>query len=289
MSGAGKGKAMNKFIESINAGKIIMAAHRGDKKRRPENTEPAFRHAIEVGADCIETDLHQTKDGEIVVIHDAGLKRTTDGTGYVYEKTLAQIKELDAGSWFSPEYAGTRVPTFEEFLDIVGPYPDMMLNLELKDYPRDVGDMTYDTADKVIAAVERRGMSDRVMINSFSWQVLKYVHEKYGDKYPLHGFHPAFLMQSPEEDLFPYLTYVCLFNCVKRPDGSVDWSPDKTPEQRRQDFLEVKNVLHCEPCVCFGTDTPELMKTAVDNGVTMFTCNDPESAAEILRGLGLRK
>lgn len=280
---------MNKFLESIAAGKIIMAAHRGDKDCRPENTIPAFRHAVELHADGIETDLHQTRDGVIVMMHDHDVDRTTDGTGRVCDMTLEEIRKLDAGIKFGEEYRDTRVPTFAEFLDIVEPYPDLLLNLELKDYPEVEGDICYSTADKVIAMVEERGMADRVMLNCFSWQVLKHIVDKYGDRYPLHGFWPEFLMHDPEVDLYPYLTYVCLFNARKMPDGKIDRSRQKTqPLCDKEDFDRVKG-LGCEPCVCFGKDTPELMKEAIARGTTMFTCNDPEKAQKILRDLGYGK
>ena len=278
---------MNKFLEFIKSGKIMMAAHRGDKDCRPENTLPAFRHAIELGADGIETDIHQTKDGILVMMHDHDVDRTTDGHGRVCDMTLEEIKKLDAGIKKGEEYRGTRVPTFEEFLDLVEPYPDLLLNLELKDYPNVEGDICYSTADKLIEAVERRGMGERIMINCFSWKVLDYVAGKYGDRYPLHGFWPDFLMQRPEKDMYPYLTYVCLFNCVMK-DGKADWSPRKTSEFcPREDFEKVK-AMGCEPCVCFVHDTPELMREAIGLGVTMFTCNDPEKAVKILREIGAR-
>jgi len=278
---------MNGFKEAVKQGRIIMAAHRGDKDCRPENTMPAFRHAIELGADGIETDIHQTKDGVLVMMHDHTVDRTTDGQGRVCDMTLEEIRTLDAGIKKGPEYKGTKVPTFEEFLNLVEPVEGLLLNLELKDYPSVEGDICYSTADKVIEAVERRGLSDRVMINCFSWKVLDYVATKYGDKYPLHGFWPDFLMQKPEKDMYPYLTYVCLFNCVLK-DGKADWSPRKENEFcPEEDYAYLKSV-GCEPCVCFPSDTPELMREALRRGVTMFTCNNPEKAIKILKEIGAR-
>ena len=284
---------MNKFLEFIKSGKIMMAAHRGDKDCRPENTIPAFKHAIEVGSDGIETDIHQTKDGVLVMMHDHTIDRTTTGTGKVCELTLAEILQYDASvpTRFGDEYKGTKVPTFEEFLDLVEPYPDLLLNLELKDYPGVEGEeIAFSTADKVVAAIERRGMGDRIMLNCFSGKVLYYIHEKYGDKYPLHGFYPAFIMShSDEYDLFPILTYACLFNQEQKPDGKL-WVPPGTSILRSaEDFRELKEKLHCEPCVCFARDTHYLMKEAIARGVTMFTCNDPERAVQILKDLGYRK
>ncbi|MBQ6876614.1 MAG: glycerophosphodiester phosphodiesterase, partial [Lachnospiraceae bacterium] len=79
--------------------KIPVAAHRGNSRYFPENTLCAFRSAIELGVDMVEFDLHMTKDGVLIVMHDHMVDRTTDGTGLIREKTLAEIKALDAGSW----------------------------------------------------------------------------------------------------------------------------------------------------------------------------------------------
>jgi len=86
-------------------------AHRGGRVHKPENTLAAFQHAIDTGADWIEMDVQQTKDGELVVIHDETVDRTTDGTGRVEDLTLEQIRALDAGN-------GEKVPTFEEVIDL---------------------------------------------------------------------------------------------------------------------------------------------------------------------------
>ena len=77
-------------------------AHRGSRINRPENTLTAFEEAVRVGADGIELDVHLSKDGQVVVIHDETLDRTTDGAGFVHEWTLADLQQLDAGSWFDP-------------------------------------------------------------------------------------------------------------------------------------------------------------------------------------------
>ena len=276
---------MNKFIEAISSGKIIMAAHRGNKTSLPENTMPAFRRAIEVGSDGIETDLRQTKDGVIVLIHDLMVDRTTDGTGRVCDMTLEELRAFDAGIKFGEEYRGTRIPTLEEFIDLVADHDDLLLNLEIKDYPEELGDFAYSSADKIIAMVEERGISDRVMLNCFSRPMLSYLHKKY-PSYPLHGFYPEFLMKGSDENVYPALTYVCLFNVYKNEEGKTVRLTE--PVLPREDFERVKNELGCEACVCFAVDTPEKMQTAIERGATMFTCNDPELGISILKSLGYR-
>lgn len=94
----------------------IVVGHRGNVKFAPENTLPAFEAAIEHGADLLEIDVRETKDGVLVIMHDDTVDRTTDGSGLVADLTLAEIKQLDAGSWFDPKFKGTTVPTLREAL-----------------------------------------------------------------------------------------------------------------------------------------------------------------------------
>ena len=96
----------------------IMLAHRGLVRHAPENTLPAFATAVELGL-SIELDVYQTRDDQLVVIHDPTVDRTTDGTGNVNEMTLAEIRRLDAGSWFDPTFAGEKVPTLEEAFQLI--------------------------------------------------------------------------------------------------------------------------------------------------------------------------
>jgi len=98
---------------------LTLVNHRGLSPGFPENTIAAFRNSIAMGVDAIEVDLRATKDGHIVILHDDTVDRTTDGTGRVNDLTLAQVKALDAGSYQSPEFAGERIPTFEETLAVV--------------------------------------------------------------------------------------------------------------------------------------------------------------------------
>lgn len=109
--------------------KII--AHRGASKLAPENTMPAFELAYELGAEGIETDVQLTKDNVPILMHDEHVKRTTNGIGYIKDLTLNELKELDAGAWFSPKYAGTKIVTLDEFLNWVLLKP-LYLNIELK-------------------------------------------------------------------------------------------------------------------------------------------------------------
>jgi glycerophosphoryl diester phosphodiesterase len=93
---------------------VLNVAHRGASGHAPEHTFAAYDLALKMGADLIEQDLQMTSDGALVVLHDSTLDRTTDCTGAVNAKTLAEVKRCDAGSWFGPQFAGARVPTLDE-------------------------------------------------------------------------------------------------------------------------------------------------------------------------------
>ncbi|HUT36338.1 MAG TPA: glycerophosphodiester phosphodiesterase family protein [Planctomycetota bacterium] len=109
----------------------LVVGHRGWLQRYPENTLVGLRAALDLGVDALEFDLHLSRDGHIVVLHDATLDRTTDGAGRVQDRTLAELKRLDAGRWFAPRFAGERVPTLEEVLDLAP--PGVLLYAEVKD------------------------------------------------------------------------------------------------------------------------------------------------------------
>ncbi|MCG2879911.1 MAG: glycerophosphodiester phosphodiesterase [Vulcanisaeta sp.] len=93
---------------------VLVFGHRGAMGYAPENTIPSFRLAVEMGVDGVELDVHMTRDGEVVVIHDFTVDRTTNGHGYVKDLTLEEIKRLDAGVKFGSRWRGVPVPTLEE-------------------------------------------------------------------------------------------------------------------------------------------------------------------------------
>ncbi|WP_156290862.1 glycerophosphodiester phosphodiesterase [Oceanobacillus salinisoli] len=115
-------------------------AHRGASKYAPENTLPAFELVYQMKADGIETDVQLTKDNVPILIHDEHVKRTTNGRGYVKDLTFAQLKTLDAGSWFSKKYSNTQLPSLKEFLDWAKHKP-LYLNIELKNNKIDYKDL----------------------------------------------------------------------------------------------------------------------------------------------------
>ncbi|RPH99360.1 MAG: glycerophosphodiester phosphodiesterase [Calditrichaeota bacterium] len=109
---------------------LLNIAHRGASAAAPENTLAAFSRALELGADGIECDIQLSRDGHLVIFHDDLLQRTTDGKGRVGDKTLVELKELDAGSWFHSEFAQEKIPTLTELLVMAD--QRLLLDIEIK-------------------------------------------------------------------------------------------------------------------------------------------------------------
>lgn len=133
-------------------------AHRGASGYAPENTRAAFERAIAMGAVAIETDVRLTADGHLVLMHDATVTRTTDGRGPVADYTLAELRSLDAGGWFDPEFAGERVPTLAELIEEI--VPRIPVVVEVKDQA---------ATGPTIEAIRVAGIEAQVEVTSFLW------------------------------------------------------------------------------------------------------------------------
>ena len=139
-----------------------VVAHRGNSSVAPQNTLAALEAAWRAGADSIEIDLRLSADGVAVVIHDATVDATTNGSGAVDDLDLAELRRLDAGSWFSPACAGQRVPTFAEVTAFLVARRGIDLLLELK------GDWSEEAARGVVELIGEAGLEHRVLVQSFS-------------------------------------------------------------------------------------------------------------------------
>ncbi|HXG40971.1 MAG TPA: glycerophosphodiester phosphodiesterase family protein [Candidatus Limnocylindrales bacterium] len=146
----------------------LVIAHRGHAVGCPENTIAAYRRAIELGAEMIEADVRRTADDALVLLHDATLARTTDGRGPVGCSTLAEVRRLDAGSWFGAAFAGETVPTLDELLDLAEA-ERITLCLEAKG--ESTGEATA-VAVEIARRVVRRRATDRVVLSSFDHAAL---------------------------------------------------------------------------------------------------------------------
>jgi glycerophosphoryl diester phosphodiesterase len=172
-----------------------IVAHRGDRVRCPENTFAAFRAAFEADVDMLEMDIQLTLDRRLIVIHDPGLERTTDGTGRVNGRTLEEIKKLDAGRWFDVRFTGEPVPTPEEVLDPFG--GRVLINFEIKKEALEADGPADAVERQLVALVEERRLLDSVLISSFEWRVLESIRRDRSD------VSLAFITKNPGEEGLP--------------------------------------------------------------------------------------
>lgn len=151
------------YMEVRAMGKTLLLAHRGFSGPYPENTPLAFRKAAEAGADGIESDVHMTRDGRLVIFHDDRVTRTSDGTGSIRDMTYDELRALDIGAWKGREFAGEHIWTLEQLLDFCAG-AGLYLNLELKNdktpYPG--------LEERVRDLLRGRGMQERVLVSSFN-------------------------------------------------------------------------------------------------------------------------
>lgn len=240
---------------------MLVAGHRGVRVGAEENTMEAFRMAAEAGVDMIETDTHMTKDGQIILMHDHTVDRTTKGHGLIRDLTYREILEV-----------GPKVPTLEEFLDGMKDYPEMTYNFELKDYPADGEAWAWESLHKTVRLVEQYRLEDRCVMNSFSGQLLERVDEEYAHRFKLHGFYPFSILGEHSRNPMEYLFCACIF------DRTV------VPGEEMFRTLEAGNV---EPWIGAGVKEKADLLACEKLGARLVTTDDPVQTLRFLREEGL--
>lgn len=162
---------LTELIAARRDGQPLIGAHRGGAAYAPENTLAAFAEGLRRGADMLELDVHLSRDGELVVLHDHQVDRTTDGAGYVHELTLAELRRLDAGAWFGPQFAGERIPTLAEVIAFVA--GRAYLTVEVKGLPRDWAAL----AEGLVAVLEAGDAAGETLVIAYDHRVIKRVKE----------------------------------------------------------------------------------------------------------------
>jgi glycerophosphoryl diester phosphodiesterase len=145
-------------------------AHRGSSGTHPENTLASFRESAQLAVYGVEFDVHMTKDGQLVVIHDERIDRTSNGTGFIKDMTFEELRQFDYGSWFSPDFRGEGIPTLEEVLEVFST-TDHKLNIELKSDVFPYAGMV----EKVISLVTSLELQSRVILSSFDHEAIRLV------------------------------------------------------------------------------------------------------------------
>lgn len=262
---------------------IYVAAHRGVSASYPENTMPAFERAIECGCDQIEIDVRVSKDNELVVIHDPKVDRTTDGTGWVSDLTLAELKALDAGCKHkSGNFGGKgiRIPTLIEFMELVKDHPTMTLDVELKEFPSTEGKETIslEVCDRILKIIDDYGYTDRVVLNSWSAQLHEYIQKTYGKRYRQHVYYPVEMhADSHSIDPYGYAYCVCMFPSDKTKTMCGLATPPECEEMRARGVRTWAGA---------GVKDAEGIDEVIRSGCELITCNNADEILEILRQKG---
>lgn len=240
--------------------RVLNLGHRGASYDAPQNTLAAFRLANAYGADGYELDVHLTKDGVPVVIHDFTVDKTTDGTGPVAGFTLAELKRLDAGVKFSPRFAGERIPTLAEVFDILEPHS--IVNVELK--TKSLGDNGLERA--TIRLIRERGLQDRVILSSFNpfslFRVKRLAPDLkigllYAPDLPLYLRKAWFRLLLRPQALHPHYSMVGgrYMEWAERHGYEVNvWTVDEPEDMRRLAALGVNAVI---------TNRPDVLKSVL--------------------------
>lgn len=182
-------------IENIQQKDFKIIAHKGASGIAPENTLASFQAALDIGVDIIELDVRQTKDEEIIVFHDQFLDRTTNGMGNVHEYTLEQLKQLDAGSWFSSKFSDQKIPTLKEVLDLVDGRCQVLIEIKHMDHPH-----YHDFSDKLVDVI-------RLEENGFDWVLLQSYEEKYLEEAQIYDDRIQINKMLIGEDSTPLLAF----------------------------------------------------------------------------------
>lgn len=280
---------MNRFVQAVQEKKALFLGHMGASGEQPANSLSGIRKAIELGVHGIETDLHGTLDGRIVLMHDDDVSTVTLKTGKLTQMTYEEARRLNISERFRPEFEAETVPSLEELLEMTEPVPDFVLNLEFKDYPERIGEVAYRTVDETIRLVEEAGMGERVIFASLSCGILKYIIRKYGDKYPIESVFPSFVMIGEfDEEIYEHSLFAAVINVGVREDGSHDWMlPMREPVLPHEEMVKLKRW-GVTPCISQAPwDTEEVVKRCIDEGYLMYICNYPTNGKKVLQHCGL--
>jgi len=248
-------------LDDLYQGGVLNFAHRGASHDAPQNTLAAFRLAREMGADGVELDVQVSKDGEAVVIHDFTVDATTDGQGAVKDKTLAELKELDAGCWFDARFAGQRIPTLEEVIVEVG--HQLFLNIELKTKAF----ASTNLVAEVVRLIEDHNLVHRVIVSSFNPLPLRQVKRLnhhistgliYSFDLPAHLIRALFLLLADADALHPekhLVTQEYMTWAQERGYRVNAWTVDEPAEMKRLITLGVDGII---------TNRPDVLREVLD-------------------------
>ena len=241
------------FREFVEQNSFIICAHRGASGIAPENTVAAVKLALESGAPMIEVDVQYTRDHQMVVFHDDTIERTTNGEGAINQKSFEEIQGLDAGAWFSPSFAGERIPKLVDVLELIR--GKAYVNLEIKPRP-DTEEAQKETLE-LIELLSSMAMLDTCLFSSFDHRAIRYVRERMPDL-------PMLALNVPGDPRTPdQVIAECgadVFGCAVE---------ELNPEMMA--LCQQKGV----PVAVYTVNTPEELNYVVSMGVRGIVTNMP--------------
>lgn len=265
---------------------VLVSGHRGESCFGLENTMYSFKRAANMGVDMIETDVHMTKDKHLILMHDDFVERTTNGYGKIKELTLDEIKTLDATVNAKIEASPEPPPTLDEFLDFMQKYPNVLLNIELKDYPEDDAEFAYESCDRICEMLIEYGVEERTWINSFSGKLLERVYKRYGNTFYYHGFYPWFILGEMSIDPESFIDVTCMQHRIQHADGTIENCSDNMCPKEWFDYLISKGIM---PLMAPSLKEYPLYDKAFSYGSRIVNADNPYEMLEHLRKQGLHK
>jgi glycerophosphoryl diester phosphodiesterase len=245
----------------------LVIAHRGGANLAPENTMAAFEQALGMGVDMIEIDVEQTRDSVIVVIHDRSVDRTTNGTGLVDSLTYGEIRDLDAGSWFDPQYSVERIPTLDQVLEKISGRTKLLI--EIKE-----GSERYPNIERrTVESIRRYNAAKWVVVQSFNLKAVERVKSLYPDirtYYLLGRNFEAFYQEHFESDM-PITPANAPFEGLAVHYSALD--PDKIEGMQRQGF----------GVYTWTVDEEDVMRRFLASGVNGIITDSPDMLLGLLR------
>jgi glycerophosphoryl diester phosphodiesterase len=239
---------------------VVAISHRGEHLHHPENTIPAFEEAIRVHADFFEADVRTTSDGKLVLSHDDTLDRCTNGTGPVARMTFDEIEKLDAGIKMSPEFKGTRIPTFDEVLALahgrIGVYVDLKSA----------------TAQAIVDAIQKHDMVDHVVIYRGSIPLLKEIQ----------AIDPRLKVMPESRNMEQVNAAIEQLHPKVIAFGAGDFFADIIRATKSSGALIYVDRMG-------KTDAPEGWQSAIDDGADGIQTDLPGPLVEYLRSKGYRR
>ncbi len=240
-----------------------ICAHRGASETHPENTLAAFKEAVRLGAQMVEFDVRITKDKKLVIIHDKSVDRTTNSKGLISELTLAEIKELDAGSWKSKEFKDEKVPTLKEALAV---FPkNIWLNIHLKGN-KELGEATaivLVAEDRMHQGVIACGEVAATGVKNVSQKILICNMERQSDRNEY--------VQKTIQEKYPFIQLL-----------------KKRNDDRLQENIRILKQNKIKVNYYFG-DTEREVKELFDNGVDFVLTNKLEQMLEVAEEMGIKR